>query len=239
MNEIYLSVIVPAFNESARLGASLERMTAYLKAQSYTWEIVIVDDGSEDRTAEEAARHLAGTAHRILRNPTNRGKGYSVRRGMMEAKGRYRLFTDADLSTPIEETAKFLGLHEHGGFECVIGSRGVAGSRVEIHQNLLRETAGKIFNRLARLMSFRGIADSQCGFKSFSARAAGILFGRQKLDGFSFDAEILYLAQKLNFRIAETPVVWRNNPQSRVRFFRDSARMFADLLKIRWLHRGL
>jgi len=236
MPEHHLSVIIPAFNEEARIGNTITEIVAYLLRQFYAWDIIVVDDGSSDRTVQVAKEKLAGFSHVILENVTNRGKGYSVKRGMLEGKGKYLLFTDADLSTPIEELEKFL-VYLEKDCDMVIGSRAVEGSQVEIHQPRFREIMGRIFNRIARLLAFRGIHDSQCGFKCFKREAAHRLFSRQKLDGFSFDAEILYLAQKEGYRIKEEPVIWRNSVQTRVQIATDPFRMLVDLIRIRRLHR--
>lgn len=234
--EVYLSVIVPAYNEAERLPDSLKQIIAFLNKQSYSSEVLVVDDGSRDKTCQLAEQVLGSFPHRILKNPGNRGKGYSVRSGMLAGEGKYLLFTDADLSTPIEEVAKFLKQLENG-YDVVIGSRGLEDSEVEVHQNLLRETMGKTFNFLARLLTFRGIKDSQCGFKAFNRKAAKDLFGRQSLDGFGFDVEIVYLAQRLGYKLLEAPVIWRNSTQSKVRIVSDSMNMFLDLLRIRWAHK--
>ncbi|MCM8774818.1 MAG: glycosyltransferase family 2 protein [Candidatus Omnitrophica bacterium] len=237
MDEVWLSIVIPTYNESARIEATLDAILNFLGRQSYSSEIIIADDGSTDETASIAARKLVHHPHAILKNLENRGKGYVVRQGMLHAKGKHLLFTDADLSTPIEEVSRFMDFISLG-YDVVIGSRALPESRIEIHQNFIRENMGRIFNRLARLVSFRGIRDSQCGFKCFKRHVAIDLFGRQKLDGFSFDAEILFLAQALGYRIYEAPVIWRNSPQTHVRAG-DPIRMLIDLLRIRWLHRRL
>ncbi len=238
MSDIHLSVIVPAYNEASRLPASLEKITAFLSSQPYTSEILVVDDGSKDETCELAEKLLKNFPHRVLKNPGNRGKGYSVRSGMLEASGKYLLFTDADLSTPIEEAEKFLKYLE-SNCDVVIGSRAVDRSQVKVRQNFLRETMGKVFNLFARLLTFRGVKDSQCGFKAFKKNAARDLFSRQTLEGFGFDVEIVYLTQKLGYKMLETPVVWRNSAQSKVNIVSDSLNMFLDLIRIRWAHRSL
>lgn len=239
MSDLFLSVIVPAYNEAQRLGPSLVNMIQYLGRQDYASEIIVVDDGSTDSTVEVAKKELAAFPHTLLLNGTNQGKGYSVKQGMLAGKGRYLLFTDADLSTPIEEISRFLKNMTEKGYDCVIASRALAESQVEIHQNRLRELMGKTFNKMARSLSFKGISDSQCGFKCFSQKAAHDLFALQKLKGFSFDAEILFLAQKRGYRVLETPVIWRNSAQSRVRMIRDPLVMFWDIARIRWMHRNL
>lgn len=236
MNSYHLSVIIPAYNEEARIGASLENIIQYLKAQSYSAEIILADDGSKDQTVSIAQNILRSFPHQILAAPANAGKGDAVRRGILAANGAYLLFTDADLSTPIEEVARFLQIHATGA-DLVIGSRALPDSNVEIRQDMKREAMGRIFNFFATLLAFKGIADSQCGFKSFTRQAGRDLFSRQKLDGFSFDVEILYLAQKHGYKIVEEPVTWRNSTQTRVRLLTDPLAMFFDLLKIRWLHR--
>jgi dolichyl-phosphate beta-glucosyltransferase len=236
-DEIYLSVVIPAYNEELRIGRTLEKITVFLRKQPYASEIILSDDGCKDRTVDAASAGLIGfPSHQILRNARNRGKGAVVKDGMLAGKGKYLLFTDADLSTPIEEVTGFLKTLSQEGYDIVIGSRGLGQSRVEIRQNILRQSMGKIFNCMARLLSFRGIKDSQCGFKCFSREAAQNLFKRQKIQTFSFDVEIIYLAQRLGYRILEAPVIWRNSPNSRVHILRDSALMFLDLLRIRWLH---
>jgi dolichyl-phosphate beta-glucosyltransferase len=235
-NDMKLSVIIPAYNEEQRIGDSLERIVCFLKTQPYESEVIVVSDGSHDRTVEISRETLKGFRHRILEMLVNKGKGNAVRWGMLAGKGRYLLFTDADLSTPIEEIDRFMKYLEEG-YDAVIGSRDVASSRVERHQNFLREEMGKAFNLLARIFAFRGIHDSQCGFKCFRREAAQFLFENQKIRGFGFDAEILYLAQKRGYRILETGVTWRNSPKSRVSIWRDPFMMFFDLIRIRWMHR--
>jgi len=231
----HLSVVIPAYNEEKRLPQSLAAVVAFLQRQAYTSEIVLSDDGSQDRTISLAEELLKDFPHQILRVPHNRGKGHAVRQGMLAATGDYILFTDADLSTPIEEVSGFLTRLEKDQ-DVVIGSRALPDSRVEIHQNFLRESMGKIFNFIAQRWAFKGVHDSQCGFKCFRREAARKLFGLQKLDGFSFDVEIVFLAQKLGFRLLELPVTWRNSTQSRVQVLRDPLVMFWDVLRIRSLH---
>lgn len=231
----HLSVVIPAYNEEKRLPQSLAAVVAFLQSQPYTSEIVLSDDGSQDRTISLAEEFLRDFPHQILKVPQNRGKGHAVRQGMLAATGDYVLFTDADLSTPIEEVTGFLERLEKDQ-DVVIGSRALPDSRVEIHQNFLRESMGKIFNFIAQRWTFKGVHDSQCGFKCFRREAARKLFSLQKLDGFSFDVEIVFLAQKLGFRLLELPVTWRNSTQSRVQVLRDPLVMFWDVLRIRRLH---
>jgi dolichyl-phosphate beta-glucosyltransferase len=231
---IELSIIIPAFNEQERLGDTLEKIAAFLNRRDWEWEILIVDDGSADRTpdiAEEFARNQNGRA-RLLKNPVNLGKGGTIKHGMLEAKGRRRLFTDADNSTPIEEVDKLLAAIDEG-FDIAIGSRALSTSDVEVHQPWYRETMGRTFNLIVQLLTLRGIKDSQCGFKIFTARAADAVFPRQRLQGFSFDVEVLYIARKAGFKIKEVGVRWINSPESRVHPIRDAAKMFIDVVRIR------
>lgn len=225
-----LSIVIPALNEAARLPRTLQRIAEDLEASHESHEILVVDDGSTDGTADAAVRTL-GAAVTVLRNDRNRGKGYSVRRGMLAATGARRLMTDADLSTPIGERHG-LGARLDAGDDIAIGSRALPGSRIEVHQPLLREGMGRVFNLFVRLLAVPGIRDSQCGFKLFTAVAAQAVFSRCRLDGFSFDVEALHVARRLGLRVAEVPVVWRNDAASRVTLVRGAA-AFADLLRIR------
>ena len=224
-----LSVVIPAYNESERLPRSLERIRAFLEGR-HTHEIVVVDDGSDDDTAERA-RAVLGPDHPVLRQPRNRGKGAAVRRGMLAARGSRRLMTDADLSTPIEELPRLMARMDEG-YDVVIGSRALPDSRIEVHQPWHRENAGRVFNALVRLLVVRGLADTQCGFKLFSAQAAADCFGATRLDGFCFDVETLHVARLRGYRIAEMGVVWRNDAASRVTLGRGLL-AFSDLLRIR------
>jgi dolichyl-phosphate beta-glucosyltransferase len=214
-------------NEAERLPRSLERIAAHLGGRGGKWEIVVVDDGSRDRTAERA--EAAGAT--VLRNEGNRGKGYAVRRGMLAARGERRLMTDADLSTPIEELER-LGARMDEGYDVVIGSRALPGARIEVRQPWYRENMGRLFNLFVRALAVPGVTDTQCGFKLFTAAAARDVFAATRLDGFSFDVEALFLARRKGYRIAEVPVVWRNHAASRVSLLRGFL-AFPDLLRIR------
>jgi dolichyl-phosphate beta-glucosyltransferase len=224
-----LSVVVPAYNEARRLPATLAVIQAHLRGLGREHEIVVVDDGSADATALVA--RAAGDGVRVLRHEPNRGKGYAVRRGMLAAAGERRLMTDADLSTPIEELAK-LEAEIDRGFDIAIASRAVEGARVEVHQPAYREVMGRLFNVLVQGLLLPGLADTQCGFKLFTARAAEEAFSSCRLDGFSFDVEALYVARRRGLRVAEVPVVWRNDTASRVSLGGGSA-AFVDLVRIR------
>jgi dolichyl-phosphate beta-glucosyltransferase len=191
---------------------------------------VLVDDGSTDGTAE-AAQAVGGPGLVVLRNEGNRGKGYAVRRGMRAARGERRLMSDADLSTPIEELGRLEACLE-GGHDVAIGSRALPGARIEVRQPWYRENMGRLFNVFVRVLAVPGLHDTQCGFKLFSARAAEAIFTAARLDGFSFDVEALFIARQLGYRIAEVPVVWRNDAATRVGLL-GGFQAFPDLLRIR------
>ena len=225
-----LSVVIPAYNEELRLPNTLEAILSFLSARSEPFEIVVVDDGSSDDTVG-VARRMGSASVRVLCNGTNRGKGFSVRRGMLVAQAPLRLMSDADLSTPIEELP---GLEEavRSGADIAIGSRALTASRIEVHQSRYREAMGRVFNRLVRLLAVRGISDTQCGFKLFTAAAAETCFGAARLDGFSFDVEALLVARRRGLEIAEIPVIWRNDAASRVSTYR-GVLAFIDLVRVR------
>lgn len=235
-----LSVVIPSYNEESRLPASLEKLRAFAEGGP-GFEVVIVDDGSKDRTIaliEETAAKWATTTQlrlRVLRNPGNRGKGFSVRHGMLEATGEWLLFTDADLSTPIEDVLPLLAKASEG-FDVMIGSRALRPELVGKHQPILRELAGKFFNLVMRLTTGLPFHDTQCGFKMVRREAAREIFSRQKIEGFGFDVEVLYLAAKLGYRAAEVPVHWDNAEGSKVGGL-SGADAFLDLVRIRWWDR--
>ncbi|GMU94381.1 MAG: hypothetical protein AMXMBFR4_34390 [Candidatus Hydrogenedentota bacterium] len=224
-----LSLVIPAFNEAARITATLKRVLEYLARQPYTSEVIVVDDGSADNTAEVA--RLAGPNIRVVSYRPNRGKGFAVRTGMMEGQGEIRLFYDADGSTPIEEIEK-LWPEFDAGADIVIGSRMLPQSDVQIHQRWTRESAGRFFNLVLRMLGITRLTDTQCGFKAFTSKACDIVFPRQTIERFSFDAELLYIAQRHNLRIAEIPVRWINDPDSRVHPVKDSIPILRDILHI-------
>jgi dolichyl-phosphate beta-glucosyltransferase len=233
-----ISFIVPIYNEEKRIEHTIQKIAVFRKREGHTTELIFVFDGSTDQTKALAGRALENMPHRWMDLECNRGKGKAVQEGMLAAQGEFLFFTDADLSTPLEEYERLLGALQDG-YGLAIGSRGMPDSRVVVHQNWLRESMGIVFNRIARFFSFKDIHDSQCGFKAFRKEAARKLFGLQRIDGFSFDAEIIYLAQQLGLKIAEVGVTWKNSKESRVKMVRDSFRMLIDLLRIRWLHRDL
>ena len=227
---VSLSVVIPAFNEEKRLPGTLAAILPFLRSRGETFEVVVVDDGSTDGTVEAARR--AGPEVRVLQNPGNRGKGYSVRNGMLNATGAWRLMSDADLSTPIEELNTLVDALR-GGAQIAIASRAVSGANLEKRQSLMRESSGRFFNLLVRVLHLPGIRDTQCGFKLFSAVAAEAAFRDSTLDGFAFDVEALVRARRAGFAIREVAVTWRNDEQSRVSFGRGLA-AFVDLFRLRF-----
>jgi dolichyl-phosphate beta-glucosyltransferase len=228
-----LSVVVPAYNESGRLPGSLRRMREHLDAAGEEYEVIVVDDGSADDTyAGSAALAESWPQLTVLRFERNRGKGAAVREGMLHAKGEHRLFSDADLSTPLEELPRLRSQLE-GDTHVAIGSRGLADSRIEVHQEKRRELMGRTYNKLLQLLVLPGVHDSQCGFKVFTAEAAVACFGPLRTMRFGFDAEVLLRAKARGWRIAEVPVRWRHVEASRVNLVRDASRMLWDLVLLR------
>ena len=231
-----LSVVIPAYNEEKVLLPSLEKIHSYLSDRNIPFEILPVDDGSLDGTNQLALEFAENHPEcRPLRNPVNRGKGYSVRHGIEEARGEVVLFSDADLSTPIEESEKFLDALDRGA-DVAIGSRDLPDSDVQVHQPWYRETMGRVFNRIVRLIVIRGIVDTQCGFKAFRRSAILPLLPLLRIERYSFDVEMLFVARQGGLEIREIPVVWVNRIDTRVDALRDSIRMFVDLLRIRYYH---
>jgi len=228
-----LTVVIPAYNEEVRLGPTLDRIGAYLSAQDYPWSVLVVSDGSSDQTAAIAKAYAdADSRFGLIAYTPNRGKGHAVRRGMLAATGDFRLLSDADLATPIEEI-EHLWPPMAEGYEVAIGSRPLRESNLEIRQPLYRELLGRAFNGAVQTLGIRGIADTQCGFKLFTASAVREIFPRCKLDGFSFDFEALMIARDLDYRIAEIPIRWRHQEGSKVRVLRDGSRMLLDLVGLR------
>ena len=236
MSSPYLSVVIPAYNEALRLGSTLEKVCHYLTTRNFSTELIVVDDGSRDDTPqvlEEAQSHFPQM--RILRNEPNRGKGFSVRRGVLEARGELVLFTDADLSAPIEEANKLMGALESERADAAVGSRALDRRLIGIHQPRHREFAGRTFNLLVRAFTGLKIRDTQCGLKLFRRESTRRAFELQRVDGFGFDPELLFLIQRLGGKVTEVPVRWNDNPATKVHFLRDSTRMFMDLAILRWL----
>lgn len=233
-NAFLLSVVVPAYNEEERLGATLKRMLAYFDTQPYKVEILVVDDGSSDGTAKVVETIAACRPQvKLLTYAPNHGKGHAVRYGMLRAQGTRILFSDADLATPIEEVDKLLAKLD-AGHDIAIGSRDVAGSELVKRQSVVREMGGRFFNKLVQLLAVPGIRDTQCGFKLFTQDAARAIFTRCQVDHFAFDVEVLFLAIRFfDFRVAEVPVRWAHQEGSKVRFVRDATRMVRTLFRIR------
>ena len=233
-----LSLIIPAFNEAGRIGGTVTHVCAYLDRQSYDWEVIVVIDGGPQGPADEA-RAAAGTRPnvRVLENDINRGKGYSIRRGFLDASGDRRVFIDADLSLPIEGLEGMMARFDEGA-DVVIASRTAPGSRVEGAPPAGRDVMSKVFNLAVQTIALPGIRDTQCGFKGFTARAATAIFSAAKSDRFGFDVEALYLARKHGFKIVELPVICRYHGGSSVNRLSDGVRMFADVVAIRTRHRS-
>ena len=229
--------MIPAYNEEKRLPPTLAAVLRYIEASPFSdAEIVVVDDGSRDQTAEVVEALGRQTSRlRLLRNPGNRGKGYSVRNGMLEAHGEWILFSDADLSAPIEELAKLIDAAKAKNARIAIGSRALDRSLIGVHQSRWREVSGIVFNVVMRALTGLPFADTQCGFKLYHREAARIVFSRQRLEGFGFDVEDLYIARVKGVPTAEVPVRWNNVEGTKVGFLH-GARSFSDLLLVRWNH---
>lgn len=230
-----LSIVIPAYNEGQRLPKTLDSIFAYLRSRSYRAEIIVVDDGSSDRTPEiVCAARQKYPELRLLANRGNRGKGFSVRHGMLEARGEIALFSDADLSTPIEEADKLIAAIVERGYDAAIGSRAVDRNLIEVHQPVIREQAGIFFNRMARWIMGIEFSDTQCGFKAFRKKRTQIVFEQQRIERFGFDPEILFLAKRHGLGVAEVPVRWSHDAATKVNVAADGIRMFLELLLIRW-----
>ncbi|MGH7441460.1 MAG: dolichyl-phosphate beta-glucosyltransferase [bacterium] len=228
-----LSIVIPAFNEERRIGPSLERLVGYARSRRLACELVVVDDGSTDATAKIASglgRRLGGL--RLLRLERNQGKGAAIRAGVLAARGKRVLFTDADLSTPPEDLP-ILERALDSGADLVVGSRALDRSRIAVHQPLYREVAGRLFNVVVRCFSVPGIHDTQCGFKLFRTEVGRRLLQLQQIPRFGFDVEFLFLARKAGYRVEEVSVRWTNSPETTVRPLRDGARAFLDIALIR------
>ena len=232
MSQPFLSVIIPAYNEEPRIVDTLRQVLDYLGSQSYTWEVVVVDDGSTDTTPS-----LVGTFSkdytnvRLIRVPHG-GKGWAANQGMLSTAAEYRFMCDADLSMPIDQINRFLP-PEKTDFDIAIGSREIPGAR-RIGEPYRRHFMGRLYNRLVRLLIIPNISDTQCGFKCFRGEVADKLFPLQKMNGFAFDVELLFLARKKTIRVEEIPIDWYYMPQSKVRAVKDSFAMTGSILKIRW-----
>jgi dolichyl-phosphate beta-glucosyltransferase len=228
-----LSIVIPSFNEEKRLPSTLERIASYINASGQITEVIVVDDGSIDGTVR-VAESFKGKIEdiRIVSNGRNRGKGFSVRHGSLEARGEIVLFTDADLSAPIEEADKLLA--EMDEYDVAIGSRAMNRKLIEVHESRFREVAGIIFNRIVRVILRLPFVDTQCGFKAFRREKCKIVFEQQTIERFGFDPELLYLARHHGLRTIEVAVRWAHSPATKVSMLRDSVQMFLDVVIIRW-----
>jgi glycosyltransferase involved in cell wall biosynthesis len=229
-----VSIVVPAYREASRIGASITRIDEFLSRAPFDAELLVVDDGSPDETSYVASRTKTSCNMRLIRYDRNHGKGFAVRKGVRSASGEYVLFTDADLSAPIEEMEKLLAAAEQFGADVVIGSRALDRTLIETHQSPLREMGGIVFNWMVRLLLGLRLHDTQCGFKLFKRTRIQPVFDRLTITGFGFDPELLFVAKRARLKIIEVPVRWSHAEGSKIRFFRDGTRMFADLVRIRW-----
>ena len=235
MSQVFLSIVIPAYNEESRIGNTLERVLGFLRLQPYSWEVLVSDDGSTDATGRLVAGMAALHPNLRLLSLRHRGKGWAVKNGMLAAQGQYRLLCDADLSVPIEQVERFVPPHASEA-DIAIGSREIDGAR-RIGEPLRRHIMGRVYNALVRLLAVPGLADTQCGFKCFRWEIVPDLFQQQTMDGFAFDVEVLFLASRAGMTLREIPVDWYFGESSKVRAFRDSWSMTLDLIKIRWRHR--
>jgi len=231
-DEPYLSIVIPAYNEEERILPTIGAIASHVAGMGFPWELIIADDGSRDQTVA-LVESLGLVNLRLLRAETNGGKGSAVRRGVLAARGRYILFDDADNSTPIEELGKLLHALADEGYDLAVGSR-AAGGAEEARRSLLRRTLSGGLRWMVRYLFRIGVRDTQCGFKLFTRAAAHRLYAAQTIDGFSFDLEILYLAARLGYRVAEVPVSWIDAPGSKVDTAREVQRFLRDLALIKW-----
>lgn len=234
MDELQYSIVIPAFNEQARIAATLDRVLACITARGWAAEVIVVNDGSTDRTAAivlEYTRRFPGL--RLIENPGNRGKGYSVRSGILQSRAPVVMFTDADLSAPIEEAERLFTAIDQGA-DVAIGSRWLDRSRQTLQQPLYRRLFGRCFNLLTRMVMHLPLADTQCGFKAFRRSAAQTIFLRQRVERWGFDPEILYIALRLGMPVKEVPVTWGHDERSRISYLKDGLRMLQDLLMVRF-----
>jgi dolichyl-phosphate beta-glucosyltransferase len=231
-----LSIVVPAFNEAERIGSSLKTILEYLDDEAQDGELIVVDDGSQDRTAqvaEESFAHRRNVAARCIRYEQNRGKGYAVRKGLLAAHGAVALFSDADLSTPITEAVKLVRPIQEGERDLTFGSRALDRSLIGVHQPWRREQGGKLFNLLVKFATSMPYWDTQCGFKAFRMSACRPILEAARIDRFGFDVELLYVAEMAGLRLQEVAVRWDHNEGSKISVMRDSLRMFNEVRAIR------
>lgn len=234
MNHPRYSIVIPAYNETARIERALSSVSGCIRSRGWDAEVLVVDDGSTDDTADLVESWGRGHPEvRLIRNERNRGKGYSVRNGMLRAAGEIVMFTDADLSSPIEEAERLFAAIEAGA-DIAIGSRWLIGRRIVHKQPLYRRVFGRCFNALTRTIMRLPFADTQCGFKAFRHEAAQLVFGLQRIERWGFDPEILFIAIKRGLRIAEVSVTWGHDERSRISYLRDGMQMLIELVYVRW-----
>ena len=234
MKKLFLSVIIPAFNEENNIQSTIAKIASYTETLPHSCEIIVVDDGSKDHTGAQV-KQISKTIPNLkyLKSAQNQGKGHAVRQGMLSSQGQFSLLTDADLSTPIEELEKFLpGMK--GPKAVLIGNRKIPGAKITRHQSSFRENMGKAFTLAGNLVLGMKQSDFTCGFKIFGAEARNVIFNVQKINGWAYDAEILFLAKKFGFQIEDVPVIWENSEITKVKILSASIFSFSDLLKIRW-----
>lgn len=234
--EYLLSLILPAYNEEKRLPECMEKAAGFIASHKEPIEVILVENGSSDFTYEMGMKYAEQYPWLRVFHEKKAGKGSAVRRGMLEARGRYRMFADVDFSMPIEEVDHFIP-PALSDYDVAIGSREVKGA-VRYDEPAIRHFTGRVFNLIVRILAVPGIHDTQCGFKCFSAEAAEKLFSLQKIDGWAFDAEVLFLAQHLGYKIIEVPVQWYYDGNSKVNVLSDSLKMFRELLQIRSNYRN-
>jgi glycosyltransferase involved in cell wall biosynthesis len=229
----YLSIVIPAYNECARIESTLERVMDCVETQGWDAEVLVVDDGSRDETPAIIQRWMQRYPRlHLIQNPGNRGKGYSVRNGLLQAAGDVVMFTDADLSAPMEEASRLLAALDAGA-DVAIGSRWMDRTRQTIHQPLYRQFFGRCFNWITRTVMGLPFKDTQCGFKAFKRPAAQVIFRLQRIERWGFDPEILFIARKLNYQIAEVPVTWGHDERSRMSYLKDGMKMLEEMAVIR------
>jgi len=228
------SIVIPAYNERARIIATLQSVVACVREKHWDAEVIVVNDGSTDETAEIVRNFAANASEvRLMENPSNRGKGYSVRNGLLHARGEIVMFSDADLSAPIEEADRLFAAIDAGA-DIAIGSRWLATSRQTHRQPLYRQFFGRCFNALTRMVMRLPYADTQCGFKAFTRDAAQTVFQLQTIERWGFDPEILFIARKRRYKVAEVPVSWAHDARTRISYLRDGLQMLKELAIVRW-----
>jgi dolichyl-phosphate beta-glucosyltransferase len=233
-----LSIVIPAYNERERLTISLPAIDAYLRTTGLDAEILVVDDGSTDGTADLAATLASGRDHRVLSLPVNQGKGAAVRRGVLASRAEWVLVSDADLSTPIDEYERLAAIARAENLDVVIGSRALPGSRVEVSQHIVRRVLGETFNTILRRVTGLPYRDTQCGFKLLRRSHVQDVFAEMVIDGFAFDVELLCLCERHGLRVKEVPVTWRNSPRSTVSIIGSPPKMLFDLMRLCWRFRN-